>query len=435
MPASYGMAGFVRVAPAPALVAGGGLAFAESALDHAELKIPNVALTPGRIPRQRHHPGLQSQHSVTTGATPPSTSRTTTSPRATEVTLAVASGTESRIGSPAALMAVRHLERGILHSCGPTLPAPPWRRLSSRCPEVAAPAHIDVMRRAVAAPRDSPAGLRVTWKHPPGQYRVVLGRTPPSACGSSQAASRPVGAMETLTEALRIASGCIPRAHGPESRRRSVCGRWAISTRCVSSVLADPRDWRWPARSPCSSKPAAGPMWPLFPPPGQRAPEFFTEQNGGRPMTRAMEQGMDAPARSFCSGRTLCSAGGSARRNKPKTPTTRNPMCSARPNAKLDSSDDSAAIDHAVIPANARPRPARMSWPRLRIHSATSSSSAPKISRMSWPTFRAHAFSLRVTNRATNIRVVLFGATLEALDPLPRQARHRRSATAPRPGM
>ena len=55
----YGMAGFVRVAPAPALVAGGGLAFAESALDHAELKIPNVALTLGRIPRQRHHPRLQ----------------------------------------------------------------------------------------------------------------------------------------------------------------------------------------------------------------------------------------------------------------------------------------------------------------------------------------------------------------------------------------
>ena len=145
------MAGFVRVAPAPALVARGGLAFAESALDHAELKIPNATLTLGRIPRQRHHPGLQSQHSVTTGATPPSASRTTTSPRATEVTLAVASGTESRIGSPAAAMAVRHLERGILHSRGPTLSAPPWRRLPSRCPEVAAPAHIDVMRRAVAA--------------------------------------------------------------------------------------------------------------------------------------------------------------------------------------------------------------------------------------------------------------------------------------------
>ena len=38
------------------------------------------------------------------------------------MTLAVASGTESRIGSGAAAMAVRHLERGILHSCAPTLP-------------------------------------------------------------------------------------------------------------------------------------------------------------------------------------------------------------------------------------------------------------------------------------------------------------------------
>ncbi len=182
------MAGFVRVARAPALVAGGGLAFAESALDHAELKIPNVTLMPGRIPRQRHHPGLQSQHSVTTGATPPSASRTTTSPRATEVTLAVASGTESRIGSPAAAMAVRHLEGGILHSRGPTLSV---RQL---CP----------------------------------------GRSP----------------------------------------------RLAVAYQVAVFIEA------------CSRA-----MWPLFPPPGQRAPEFFTEQNGGRPMTRAMEQGMDAPAR------------------------------------------------------------------------------------------------------------------------------------------
>ena len=260
------MAGFVRVAPAPALVAGGGLAFAESALDHAELKIPNVALTPGRIPRQRHHPGLQSQHSVTTGATPPSASRTTTSPRAIEVTLAVASGTESRIGSPAAAMAVRHLERGILHSCAPTLSAPPWRRLPSRCPEVAAPAHIDVMRRAVAAPRDSPASLRVIWKHPPGQYRVVLGRTPPSGCGSSQAASRPVGAMETLTKQFESrVDVSLDRTGMKNIHARSASGGRSRSW-CVSSVLADHRDWRWPARSPCSSKPAAGPMWPLFPP-------------------------------------------------------------------------------------------------------------------------------------------------------------------------
>ena len=184
----YGMAGFVRVAPAPALVAGGGLAFAESALDHAELKVPSVALTLGRIPRQRHHPGLQSQHSATTGATPPSASRTTTSPRAIEVTLAVASGTESRIGSPAAAMAVRHLEGGILHSCGPTLPV---RQL---CPG--------------RSPR-----LAVAY-----QGRGVHRGLPPGPCG------------------------------------------------------------------PCSL-------------PGQRAPEFFPEQNGGRPMTRAMEQGMDAPTR------------------------------------------------------------------------------------------------------------------------------------------
>ena len=134
------------------------------------------------------------------------------------MTLAVASGTESRIGSGAAAMAVRHLERGILHSRAPTLSAPPWRRLPSRCPEVAAPAHIDVMRRAVAAPRDSPAGLRVTWTHPPGQYRVVLGRTD-AAVGVRIFAGRVSTGRRhgDADEALRIASGCIPRAHGPEA--------------------------------------------------------------------------------------------------------------------------------------------------------------------------------------------------------------------------
>ena len=80
----------------PALVGGGGLAFAESILDPAELEILNATPTPGRIRGQRHHPGLEWRHSAATGATPPSTSRTTTSPRAIEVTLAVTSGTESR---------------------------------------------------------------------------------------------------------------------------------------------------------------------------------------------------------------------------------------------------------------------------------------------------------------------------------------------------
>ena len=305
-------------------------------------------------------------------------------------------------------MAVRHLEPGILHSRGPTLSAPPWRRLPSRCPEVAAPAHIDVMRRAVAAPRDSPASLRVIWTHPPGQYRVVLGRTPPSGCGSSQAASRAVGAMETLTKQFESRVGVSLDRTGI---RTSTLGRQAVGDPIPVRQLR-------PGRSPRLAMACQVPV--------------FIEACSRAHVAPVPSRG-NAPARSFCSGRTLCSAGGSARRNKPKTPTTRNPMCSARPNAKLDSSDDSAAIDHAVIPANARPRPARMSWPRLRIHSATSSSSAPKISRMSWPTFRAHAFSLRVTNRAKNIRVVLFGATLEALDPLPRQARHaaRRPPRAP----
>ena len=36
------VAGFVRVAPAPALVAGGGLAFAKPALGQAELKTPHA---------------------------------------------------------------------------------------------------------------------------------------------------------------------------------------------------------------------------------------------------------------------------------------------------------------------------------------------------------------------------------------------------------
>ena len=234
------MAGFVRVAPATALVARGGLAFAELALDHAELRVPNVALTPGRIPRQRHHPRRQSQHSVTTAATPPSTSRTTTSPRAIEVTLAVASGTESRIGSGAAAMAVRHLERGILHSRGPTLSAPPWRRLPSRCPEVAAPAHIDVMRRAVAsrAPR-LPGRPSSHLEAPSG---TISGRARTDAAVGVRIFAGRVSTGRRhgdADEALRIASGCIPRAHGPE----------AVDVRPTGGGLSQPG--------------ASAPSWPI----------------------------------------------------------------------------------------------------------------------------------------------------------------------------
>ena len=243
------MAGFVRVA-----------------LDHAELKIPNVALTPGRIPRQRHHPGLQSQHSVTTAATPPSTSRTTTSPRATEVTLAVASGTESRIGSPAAAMAVRHLERGILHSRGPTLSAPPWRRLPSRCPEVAAPAHIDVdapsCSRAPRLPGRPSSHLEVPSGTISGRARTDAAVGVRIFAGRVSTGRRHGDA----DEALPIASGCIPRAHGPEAVDVRPAGGGRSQPGASAPSWPIPRDWRWPARSPCSSKPAAGPMWPLFPP-------------------------------------------------------------------------------------------------------------------------------------------------------------------------
>ena len=138
----------MRVAPAPALVAGGGLAFAESALDDAELKVPNVALT-----------------------------------------LAVASGTESRIRS--------------IGCCRDGRPA---------------------------------SGTR----HPPLVRSDTLGAS-------------------ALSWPLPEAGGGLPGRGVHRGLQPGPSG-------------------------PCSL-------------PGQRAPEFFPEQNGGRPMTRAMEQSMDAPAR------------------------------------------------------------------------------------------------------------------------------------------
>ena len=57
LPEAAWRAGFVRVAPAPALVDGDGPAFAEPALGQAELKTPHATLTPGRIRRERHRPG------------------------------------------------------------------------------------------------------------------------------------------------------------------------------------------------------------------------------------------------------------------------------------------------------------------------------------------------------------------------------------------
>ena len=111
----------------------------------------------------------------------------------------------------------------------------------------------------------SPASLRVIWTHPPGQYRVVLGRTPPSGCGSSQAASRPAGAMETLTKHFESRVGASLERTG---LKPSTFGLRAVG------YLNPVRQLR-PGRSPrlamayqvavfieaCSRA-----MWPLFPP-------------------------------------------------------------------------------------------------------------------------------------------------------------------------
>ena len=103
--------------------------------------------------------------------------------------------------------------------------------------------------------------------------------------------------METLTKQFesRVA-GCLKRI-GLKPSMVAVYGRWAIPTRCVGSFLAAPRRLAMGLSGPRVHRSLPpGPCGPCSLP-GQRAPEFFTEQNGGRPMTRAMEQGMDAPAR------------------------------------------------------------------------------------------------------------------------------------------
>ena len=93
-----------------------------------------------------------------------------------------------------------------------------------------------------------------------------------------------------------IATGCVPRARGHHDidTRSASGGRSRPGASPPSWPIAEARD-----DLPCPGvhgSPQPGPCGPCSLP-GQRAPEFFTEQNGGRPVTRAMEQGMDAPAR------------------------------------------------------------------------------------------------------------------------------------------
>ena len=80
-------------------------------------------------------------------------------------------------------------------------------------------------------------------QHPPRRDRVVLGRTPPSGCGSSQAASRPAGAMETLTKPFRSR---VAASLDRTGMRTSTLGRQAVGDplpvrqlrRCRSPRLA-----------------------------------------------------------------------------------------------------------------------------------------------------------------------------------------------------
>ena len=90
-------------------------------------------------------------------------------------------------------------------------------------------------------------------------------------------------------------------------------------------------------------------------------------------------------------------------RSKLVTATASKPMYSDRPNVKPDPADANAAVDHAVMPTNIRPRPMRASRPALCIHSpasgscSTSSSSAPRMTRMSLSAFRAHPPTLMIS--------------------------------------
>ena len=188
-------------------------------------------------------------------------------------------------------------DTGPIRSCGRTSlgscvasalrPGPPrrWQPSRYRCP----------------APRCNPSprsvGRPSTHLAAPSEARSGRAR-PDAAVGVRVFGGRvPTGRRHgDADEAVPIASGCVPRPHGHEN----IHARSASGGRSDPGASATP----WPLSKAGDGLP--GPrVHRSLPPgscgpcslPGQRAPQFFTEQNGGRPMTRAMEQGMDAPAR------------------------------------------------------------------------------------------------------------------------------------------
>ena len=98
------------------------------------------------------------------------------------------------------------------------LMAPLWRQLLVAAARTGRPAGIDVNApHGAALRRDPSAGLRLTWKHPPRRWYRPLPATRRSASAGPHMPGLDPNCHEDADEALRIASGCIPRAHGRDA--------------------------------------------------------------------------------------------------------------------------------------------------------------------------------------------------------------------------
>ena len=180
---------------------------------------------------------------------------------------------------------------GPIRSCGRTSlgsrvasalrPGPPrrWQPSRYRChAPPCSPSPRSVGRPAthlVGAPSEAAFGrARPAWQCMSGSHMPGLD---PSCHGDADEAVRVPGGRVSQAHRTEAVDGCGLRAMGdPNPVRRLLLGRSAQA----GDGLSGPRVHRSLPPGPC------GPCSL----PGQRAPEFFTEQNGGRPMTRAMPQ-------------------------------------------------------------------------------------------------------------------------------------------------
>ena len=196
-----------------------------------------------------------------------------------------------------------------------------------------------------------PAGQPPTHVEAPS--KAISGRARPGAAVDERvliAHGSTATAMETLTKQFesRVAAS-LERTGMKTSTLEPKPGASAPSWPL-------PTGWRWPTRSRCSSKPAAGPMWPLFPPgatrPGIRhrteRRQTDAESNGtghGRARARPAVTSSTGPHRAIAE-HDLCA---SSQRDFPPTGPAR------RPRRRLDRSG-SGCVD----PRTDRGEP----WPR-----------------------------------------------------------------------